>query len=166
MIQQAPVGLWREAHQQVQIAVRAEILTQGGAEQAQLRDLPAAAKFLQPLVRDGNLLPAHRVSLPAGIIPSSPSGNGGTGWAQIWSHRPKRRSRAQHPGPAYRDENLWDNWSGRVDSNHRPPGPEPGALARLSHAPMHTQYNIRLKNRLPQPGGWACNHEISSPHLS
>src|ERR1700738_3505455 len=27
------------------------------------------------------------------------------------------------------------NWSGRVDSNHRPPGPEPGALARLSHAP-------------------------------
>ena len=26
-------------------------------------------------------------------------------------------------------------WSGRVDSNHRPPGPEPGALARLSHAP-------------------------------
>src|SRR5579884_174997 len=92
MIQQAPVGLWREAHQQVQIAVRAEILTQGGAEQAQLRDLPAAAKFLQPLVRDGNLLPAHRVSLPAGIIPSSPSGNGDTGWAQIWSHQQKRRS--------------------------------------------------------------------------
>jgi integrase len=26
-------------------------------------------------------------------------------------------------------------WSGRVDLNHRPPGPEPGALARLSHAP-------------------------------
>src|SRR3954447_23655880 len=29
----------------------------------------------------------------------------------------------------------WKKWSGRVDSNHRPPGPEPGALARLSHAP-------------------------------
>ena len=27
------------------------------------------------------------------------------------------------------------NWSGREDSNLRPPGPEPGALARLSHAP-------------------------------
>jgi hypothetical protein len=26
-------------------------------------------------------------------------------------------------------------WSGREDSNLRPPGPEPGALARLSHAP-------------------------------
>ncbi len=28
-----------------------------------------------------------------------------------------------------------EEWSGRVDLNHRPPGPEPGALARLSHAP-------------------------------
>jgi hypothetical protein len=28
-----------------------------------------------------------------------------------------------------------NKWSGRVDLNHRPPGPEPGALARLSHAP-------------------------------
>jgi hypothetical protein len=28
-----------------------------------------------------------------------------------------------------------EKWSGRVDLNHRPPGPEPGALARLSHAP-------------------------------
>jgi hypothetical protein len=27
------------------------------------------------------------------------------------------------------------SWSGREDSNLRPPGPEPGALARLSHAP-------------------------------
>jgi len=26
-------------------------------------------------------------------------------------------------------------WSGRVDLNHRPPGPEPGALARLRYAP-------------------------------
>ena len=30
-------------------------------------------------------------------------------------------------------------WSGRVDSNHRPPGPEPGALARLSHAPYNQE---------------------------
>ncbi len=30
------------------------------------------------------------------------------------------------------------NWSGREDSNLRPPGPEPGALARLSHAPCFT----------------------------
>ena len=34
--------------------------------------------------------------------------------------------------------NRRDIWSGRVDSNHRPPGPEPGALARLSHAPNFT----------------------------
>src|SRR6185437_1093822 len=26
-------------------------------------------------------------------------------------------------------------WSGRVDLNHRPPGPEPGALTGLRHAP-------------------------------
>ena len=32
---------------------------------------------------------------------------------------------------------VWivEEWSGRVDLNHRPPGPDPGALARLSHAP-------------------------------
>src|SRR5258705_4843712 len=28
-------------------------------------------------------------------------------------------------------------WSGRVDLNHRPPGPEPGALARLRYAPKN-----------------------------
>ena len=41
-------------------------------------------------------------------------------------------------------------WSGRVDLNHRPPGPEPGALAKLSHAPMHFLYRylrIRRQNR-------------------
>ena len=27
------------------------------------------------------------------------------------------------------------DWSGRMDLNHRPPGPEPGALARLRYAP-------------------------------
>ena len=30
---------------------------------------------------------------------------------------------------------LENKWSGRVDLNHRPPGPEPGALARLRYAP-------------------------------
>jgi len=35
-------------------AVRAEILTQRGAEQAQFRDLPVAAEPLQPLVRVRN----------------------------------------------------------------------------------------------------------------
>ena len=29
-------------------------------------------------------------------------------------------------------------WSGRMDLNHRPPGPEPGALARLRYAPTDT----------------------------
>ena len=28
-----------------------------------------------------------------------------------------------------------EEWSGRMDLNHRPPGPEPGALARLRYAP-------------------------------
>ncbi len=30
---------------------------------------------------------------------------------------------------------TWKNWSGRKDLNLRPPGPEPGALARLRYAP-------------------------------
>jgi hypothetical protein len=33
------------------------------------------------------------------------------------------------------DEFFLESWSGRVDLNHRPPGPEPGALARLRYAP-------------------------------
>ena len=44
------------------------------------------------------------------------------------------------------------NWSGRVDSNHRPPGPEPGALARLSHAPNNFSVNCRT-----QPSNCASN---------
>src|ERR1700675_1603313 len=31
-------------------------------------------------------------------------------------------------------------WSGRKDLNLRPPGPEPGALARLRYAPTVKQY--------------------------
>src|SRR5690242_9973370 len=41
-------------------------------------------------------------------------------------------------------------WSGRVDSNHRPPGPEPGALARLSHAPS-TNEELLGKAGFPAP---------------
>ena len=36
------------------------------------------------------------------------------------------------------------DWSGRVDLNHRPPGPEPGALARLRYAPT-TRTRARKK---------------------
>jgi hypothetical protein len=37
-----------------------------------------------------------------------------------------------------------EKWSGRVDLNHRPPGPEPGALARLRYAPNRTMLNSLL----------------------
>ena len=33
---------------------------------------------------------------------------------------------------------MWEKWSGRKDLNLRPPGPEPGALARLRYAPTDT----------------------------
>ena len=39
-------------------------------------------------------------------------------------------------------------WSGRVDLNHRPPGPEPGALARLRYAPTD-----KLKRKFPPQAG-------------
>ena len=48
------------------------------------------------------------------------------------------------------------NWSGRVDSNHRPPGPEPGALARLSHAPNSIAGN-------PGAGGSEAPQRASAP---
>src|SRR6267378_2652599 len=34
---------------------------------------------------------------------------------------------------------ILKDWSGRMDLNHRPPGPEPGALARLRYAPTATR---------------------------
>src|SRR5579859_7452610 len=37
-----------------------------------------------------------------------------------------------------------DKWSGRKDLNLRPPGPEPGALARLRYAP--TVRHLRARN--------------------
>src|SRR6266566_2401156 len=52
-------------------------------------------------------------------------------------HRPAvRKSRS------FLSQVMEEEWSGRVDSNHRPPGPEPGALARLSHAPTHPVYHL------------------------
>jgi hypothetical protein len=38
-------------------------------------------------------------------------------------------------GSSYLIEIKEEKWSGRMDLNHRPPGPEPGALARLRYAP-------------------------------
>jgi hypothetical protein len=37
--------------------------------------------------------------------------------------------------PSAVEGHLPKKWSGRMDLNHRPPGPEPGALARLRYAP-------------------------------
>jgi hypothetical protein len=48
-------------------------------------------------------------------------------------------TRAETSGPSFGlNSTLYlveNKWSGRVDLNHRPPGPEPGALARLRYAP-------------------------------
>ena|SRR5579883_317044 len=44
-----------------------------------------------------------------------------------------------------------EEWSGRVDLNHRPPGPEPGALARLRYAPTIAVYQSTMAKRGPQP---------------
>src|SRR5690242_16105265 len=58
-------------------------------------------------------------------------------------------------------------WSGRVDSNHRPPGPEPGALARLSHAPtLHAPASVRRKTCavLPNHLRLTCDLSIASSH--
>jgi hypothetical protein len=37
-----------------------------------------------------------------------------------------------------------EEWSGRMDLNHRPPGPEPGALARLRYAPTNIECTRRI----------------------
>ena len=43
---------------------------------------------------------------------------------------------------------IRNKWSGRMDLNHRPPGPEPGALARLRYAPTE----LLGRNRPAQAG--------------
>ena len=44
-------------------------------------------------------------------------------------------------------------WSGRVDLNHRPPGPEPGALTGLRHAPQISRYSRAAPRDHGAPGG-------------
>src|SRR5712692_6713374 len=77
---------------------------------------------------------------------------------------------------------LWE-WSGRMDLNHRPPGPEPGALARLRYAPtdilgrnLPSQGDYQINTALPLKVGclcvssqnWPANQALSfssaSPH--
>src|SRR4029077_16246439 len=59
-----------------------------------------------------------------------------------------------HPTQHYRDRRLnlmirkEKKWSGRKDLNLRPPGPEPGALARLRYAPTDTARTLRSKQGL------------------
>jgi hypothetical protein len=44
-------------------------------------------------------------------------------------------------------------WSGRVDLNHRPPGPEPGALTGLRHAPQISRHSCAASRDHGAPGG-------------
>src|SRR5579885_2511949 len=44
-------------------------------------------------------------------------------------------------------------WSGRLDLNQRPPGPEPGALARLRYAPTIALHQFTMAKRGPQLRG-------------
>ena len=61
-------------------------------------------------------------------------------------------------------------WSGRLDLNQRPPGPEPGALARLRYAPtVHANGNsscVDYKNNTVLPPWSAALIEYSSPSAS
>src|SRR4029077_7253582 len=70
------------------------------------------------------------------------------GVAKVWSghtlwHTNEKAAEAFCLQPLYSIYCKRNNWTGRVDSNHRPPGPEPGALARLSHAPIFLVYLLR-----------------------
>ena len=58
-----------------------------------------------------------------------------SGVGEIAGTMTKMRLKARSLQPLYPNDSQRDEWSGRVDLNHRPPGPEPGALTRLSHAP-------------------------------
>src|SRR5260370_2069719 len=69
---------------------------------------------------------------------------------------------------------ILKDWSGRMDLNHRPPGPEPGALARLRYAPTDKLRPIRPAQaelldyhssaaRATPPKFLACSHERTSP---
>src|SRR6266705_2395827 len=53
------------------------------------------------------------------------------------------------------DRNL--KWSGRMDLNHRPPGPEPGALARLRYAPTD-----KLRPMRPAQAGLSDYHSFAA----
>ena len=55
---------------------------------------------------------------------------------------PRRPSTAKQAYGQYLNENGKDIWSGRVDSNHRPPGPEACGLPYL----LEYKANIFVKN--------------------
>ena len=44
MVEQTPFYTWRKSHEYVYITLRSEVVTQHGAKESQLRDLPPLAK--------------------------------------------------------------------------------------------------------------------------
>src|SRR6266481_7760423 len=69
VIKQAPVGLRREGHEEIDIAVGPEIGAPRGPEHCQLRDLPAAAEFGQPGLIDDEFRidPEHQACILEGL---------------------------------------------------------------------------------------------------
>ena len=62
-------------------------------------------------------------------------GGKGWGWGLSWWGATKSKiNRIRKSGVNQSRAGFW-KWSGRKDLNLRPPGPEPGALARLRYAP-------------------------------
>src|ERR1700728_3780897 len=57
---------------------------------------------------------------------------------------------------------ILKRWSGRVDLNHRPPGPEPGALARLRYAPTTIGYKCCVVYSASQPTATHDKHRAQS----
>jgi hypothetical protein len=66
VIEQAPICSRRERSQYVHIAFRVEIVTQHGAEQGKLGDVPTATEVSDWLSRYGDISVPHRVSSPDG----------------------------------------------------------------------------------------------------
>src|SRR6476620_6917630 len=120
--------------------------------------MKTSSRYQSPAVRPGFRMELTALARARDVV-GRDIGSYGRGECAVSMRRARGRKEKESPRLIRRGDShsISCYQSGRVDLNHRPPGPEPGALTGLRHAPkfrqdariaaeVHREFMVRLEN--------------------